>query len=377
MDSTLPLSQSPTDTASKLPIKRKTTDDPFITAAGSDPQKLPPFKFHRIWTEPDEIRFLQGLLDDGSLLFPRDLNIFYTRFSNTMLQPYTKSQLSEKLRRLRKKFRVISSRLSKGLDMSLLSPHDRALYDLSRQLWHPDFAHTSPFNADKSKKSNLVGVKVSFLPTIPSAPGLGQGLDQYDTGPGQGSFLPTTPYVTVPGPSRVSDQNGTSSGQDRNENGTIPYQDKLSMDTDPLSVGNGNRITGKDPTHDGVSLSKENVTGKDPTHDGVSVSKENVEVGQVNNYKNDKLGEFCDGDGKLSEVNVEFEGGDVGYKRVGCSCLDGPVQVGVGCSIGEIAAKVVMDVFDECLKDYATGFSLGSLPMRYLGLPLSSRSGAK
>ncbi|XP_016437432.1 uncharacterized protein LOC107763459 isoform X1 [Nicotiana tabacum] len=331
MDSTLPLSQSPTDTASKLPIKRKTTDDPFISSAGSDPQKPPPFKFHRIWTEPDEIRFLQGLLDDGSLLFPRDLNIFYTRFSNTMSQPYTKSQLSEKLRRLRKKFRVISSRLSKGLDMSLLSPHDIALYDLSRQLWHPDFANTSPFNADKSKRSNLVGVKVSFLPIVPSAPGPGKGLNQYDTGPGQGSFLPNTPYVSGPDPNK-------GSGQDPNQDGTGPYQDKLSMDIDSLSIGNSNRIT-----------------GKDPTHGGVSVSKENVEVGQVNNENTDEIGEFCDGDGKLSEVNVEFESGDVGDKRVGCSCLDGPVRVGLGCRIGEIAAKVVMDVFDECLKDSKNG----------------------
>lgn len=230
---------------------------------GSDP-KHPPFKFHRIWTEPDEIRFLQGLLDGSSenLFFPRDLNVFYTRFSNTMSQPYTKSQLSEKLRRLRKKFRVISSRLAKGLDMSLLSPHDLALYDLSKQLWHPYFADTSPFNAaDKSKKSNLVGVKVSFLPNIPDP-------DQY---------------------------------------GIVPYQD-----------GNGS------------------------TRNGVS-------------GENEENGDFDDGDGKLSEVNVELDRGEMGEKRVDFSRLDGPVQVGVGVGVGDIAAKVVMDVFDECLKDFRNG----------------------
>ncbi|KAL2521867.1 putative transcription factor [Forsythia ovata] len=123
---------------SKLPIKRKTPDPtPPVNPnqfnanspyGGGDPRS-PPFKFHRIWTEPDEIRFLQGLLDCSSenLTFPRDLGIFYTRFSNTMSQPYTKSQLSEKLRRLRKKFRVISTRLSKGLDKSQLSPQDRGV----------------------------------------------------------------------------------------------------------------------------------------------------------------------------------------------------------------------------------------------------------
>lgn len=84
-----------------------------------------------------------------------------------MTQPYTKSQLSEKLRRLRKKFRVISTRISKGLDQAFLSPHDRALYEISKQLWHPDYADTSPFGGGsekKAKKSELVGVEVSFLP---------------------------------------------------------------------------------------------------------------------------------------------------------------------------------------------------------------------
>ncbi|KAL3337821.1 hypothetical protein AABB24_030123 [Solanum stoloniferum] len=294
MDSTLPLSQSPQITQpilpsspNKLPIKRKATDDPFTSAAGagdggganggvgemgSDP-KPPPFKFHRIWTEPDEIRFLQGLLDGSSenLFFPRDLNVFYTRFSNTMSQPYTKSQLSEKLRRLRKKFRVISSRLSKGLDRSLLSPHDRALYDLSKQLWHPDFADTSPFNAEKSKKSNLVGVKVSFLPNI------------YD-------------------PDRY---------------GIVPYQDE-----------NGS-------TCNGVSVNEDVEQGEDEENDG------NIE--------------FDDEDGKLSEVNVELDRGEIGDEQVEFSRVNGPVRVVVGFGVGDIAAKVVMDVFDECLKDFRNG----------------------
>lgn len=90
-----------------------------------------------------------------------------------MSQPYTKSQLSEKLRRLRKKFRVISARISKGLDESFLSPHDRALYEISKKLWHPDYAETSPFGggAEKNaKEPGLVGVEVGFLPEFVSGP---------------------------------------------------------------------------------------------------------------------------------------------------------------------------------------------------------------
>ncbi|XP_043700797.1 uncharacterized protein LOC122651466 [Telopea speciosissima] len=81
-----------------------------------------------------------------------------------MPQPYTRSQLSEKLRRLRKKFRIISTRISRGLDASLLAPHDRALFNLSNQLWHPSYASSSPFQSNKRKPSK-VSVRVSFSPT--------------------------------------------------------------------------------------------------------------------------------------------------------------------------------------------------------------------
>ncbi|XP_042511829.1 probable transcription factor At5g28040 [Macadamia integrifolia] len=142
-----------------------------LEVAAEDDLKPPPFKFHRIWPESDEIRFLQGLLEcstDG-FIFPRDLPLFYDRFSQSMPQPYTRSQLSEKLRRLRKKFRVISTRISRGLDPSLLASHDRALFDLSKQLWHPSYASSSPFQSNKRKPSTSnVSVRVSFSPT-PSA----------------------------------------------------------------------------------------------------------------------------------------------------------------------------------------------------------------
>ncbi|KAJ6847554.1 putative hypermethylated in cancer 1 protein [Iris pallida] len=115
-----------------------------------NPSSHPPFKFHRIWSEPDELRFLQGLLGcrPQGLVFPRDLNLFYDRFSESMPQPYTRSQLSEKLRRLRKKYRSLSARIARGAqDPSRLAPHDRDLLHLCTRLWHPDHASASPFSA--------------------------------------------------------------------------------------------------------------------------------------------------------------------------------------------------------------------------------------
>ncbi|KAC9955880.1 hypothetical protein E3N88_45034 [Mikania micrantha] len=100
--------------STKLPIKRKTPNSTLILlstvpfagdddAATAEPghhiiAKQTPFKFHRIWTELDEIRLLQGLVDCSSqgLLFPQDLGLFYAQFFDgmSMSQPYSKSQLS-------------------------------------------------------------------------------------------------------------------------------------------------------------------------------------------------------------------------------------------------------------------------------------------
>lgn len=211
-----------------------------------------------------------------------------------MSQPYTKSQLSEKLRRLRKKFRVISTRLSKGLDRSQLSSHDRALFELSKRLWHPEYAATSPFSGARNVgfnhsvntsgndgdgkliKSSLVGVKVDFSPT------LSVGMYDFDQG---------------------------SNGNDAN------------LDLDFVDNENGGGEVGFD-------------------------------FGEL--YDED----IVTGEGKLSEVNVEFEGEETGIEDEGHDTFGGQSSVteqnlDFGCEneIGEIVAKVAINVFDECFKD--------------------------
>ena len=96
--------------ARKLPIKRRSpwpsssppsssspaSSDPLRAPApgsgggGGSDQQQPPFKFQRIWSESDELRFLQGLLgyDAQGLVFPRDLNVFYDRFSESISSPW-------------------------------------------------------------------------------------------------------------------------------------------------------------------------------------------------------------------------------------------------------------------------------------------------
>ncbi|PKA64871.1 hypothetical protein AXF42_Ash011473 [Apostasia shenzhenica] len=132
-------------------------DEEADADGGRGGTKQPPFKFHRIWSESDEIRFLQGLLGCWSqgLVFPRDLNMFYDRFTESMPQPYTRSQLSEKLRRLRKKYRVMAGRVERGHNASRLSQHDRDLLHLCTRLWDPSYSSTSPFPAHEAAATTI------------------------------------------------------------------------------------------------------------------------------------------------------------------------------------------------------------------------------
>ncbi|KAI4998402.1 hypothetical protein ZWY2020_053744 [Hordeum vulgare] len=175
-------SPSPASAARKLPIKRRSPPRPSSSpsssgaASSGDPLKAahqqPPFKFQRIWSESDELRFLQGLLGCGAqgLVFPRDLNVFYDRFSESMPQPYTRSQLSEKLRRLRNKHRGVSARVARGLDPARLAPHDRDVLHLCSRLWDPASAATSPFAATGASAGSSGNKRRRANPAPPPLP---------------------------------------------------------------------------------------------------------------------------------------------------------------------------------------------------------------
>lgn len=172
----------------KLPIKRKQSPTDLSPSDGSassadpptggvrSPQPAtgdvrspqPPFKFQRIWSESDEIRFLQGLLGCKSqgLVFPRDLNLFYDQFSASMPQPYTRSQLSEKLRRLKNKHKSATARIARnGLDPSRITPHDKDVLHLCSRLWDPQNAVSSPFFSTTPGVSGNICIKYGPVET--------------------------------------------------------------------------------------------------------------------------------------------------------------------------------------------------------------------
>ncbi|KAG9138480.1 hypothetical protein Leryth_012761 [Lithospermum erythrorhizon] len=350
---------------SKLPIKRKNPEFPSTTtpatAYGGDPRP-PPFKFHRIWTEPDEIRFLHGLLKSGSdkLSFPRDLSVFYTRFSDSMSQPYTKSQLSEKLRRLRKKFRVISTRLAKGLDFVLLSPHDRALYDLSKQLWHPQFSSTSPFSA-----TNFIGNFGGGVSTDVSINHSENNKDSGDVeknGNGGNVVFGNVGGLNLEG-------NG---GDSRKALGLVGVKVEFlpDLEINCEDVGNGQEYDGLDDklvfegldVEDGVEMKLSEVDVK---------FEDCIDIGDDGLCDNQGVGKgvyFGDGNGDVESNGFtvfgggEIQGAEVKVAQNGCANAGGPpIKVKeqmAGCGLNEVgghAAKIVMNVFNEALEEARKG----------------------
>ncbi|NP_001131744.1 uncharacterized protein LOC100193110 [Zea mays] len=291
----------------KLPIKRRSprpsssppssspdSSDPLRAPAagggggGSDKQQQPPFKFQRIWSESDELRFLQGLLGCGAqgLVFPRDLNVFYDRFSESMPQPYTRAQLSEKLRRLKNKFRSMSARVAEGLDPARLAPHDRDVLHLCSRLWDPANAATSPFVAsagtsgNKRRRANL-----------------------------QGTSLPPP---DASGDSNSHDYNGINSSAPCLFPDGSNGEDMFYLEQEPGHLGD----------HEGAAPVADSRFGVIVQEQGVIVHEQGEAVGTLPNGNN----------GIGNEMNVE------------CKMV-------VPCSNEHRMANAVLDVFEECLRE--------------------------
>ncbi|KAI4302983.1 hypothetical protein MLD38_038667 [Melastoma candidum] len=113
----------------------------IVTAtAPSDRKPL----FQRLWTDEDEIELLQGFLlytsQRGGATTAggaphHDTLLFYDQIKSKLQLDFNKNQLVEKLRRLKKKYRSVVTKISSGKDFSFKSPHDQATFEISRKIW--------------------------------------------------------------------------------------------------------------------------------------------------------------------------------------------------------------------------------------------------
>lgn len=93
----------------------------------------------RVWSDDDEILLLQGFIDYQSKkgCSPlSDMDGFYQFTMDSLPGNASKSQLYEKIRRLKKKYRVNSEKVSStGEDPVFPKPHERKLFEVSKKIW--------------------------------------------------------------------------------------------------------------------------------------------------------------------------------------------------------------------------------------------------
>lgn len=100
--------------------------------------------FQRLWTEEDEIVILRAFAEftaqRGTAFASHqyDTEPFYEEMRRRLQLDFSKSQLAEKLRRLKRKYRNCVERLRcSGNTFSFRSPHEQAVFEIARNIWRP------------------------------------------------------------------------------------------------------------------------------------------------------------------------------------------------------------------------------------------------
>ncbi|XP_052175454.1 probable transcription factor At3g04930 [Diospyros lotus] len=126
--------------------KRQRIDDVAIVAVAEEKKPAAAMDdsrrlFQRLWTDEDEIELLQGFLDyttlrgGGNSSHHHDTTAFYDQIRSKLQLDFNKNQLVEKLRRLKKKYRNVMSKIGSGKDYVFKSPHDQATFEISKKIW--------------------------------------------------------------------------------------------------------------------------------------------------------------------------------------------------------------------------------------------------
>ncbi|KAG6586293.1 putative transcription factor, partial [Cucurbita argyrosperma subsp. argyrosperma] len=103
---------------------------------------VPPRRRVTVWTNEDEIQLLRGFLEFASenRIFPhrlqqQDAAAFYRKIKPKIQLCCGKNQLLDKLRRLRRKYQITSSKIDCGEKPAFKSLHERSTFDISRKIW--------------------------------------------------------------------------------------------------------------------------------------------------------------------------------------------------------------------------------------------------
>lgn len=97
--------------------------------------------FQRLWSEEDEIVILKGIQDyvEKKGADPvNDMNSFHDFIKKSLHIDVTRTQLQDKVRRLKKKFVNNASKEKPGKDRTFSKVHEQKTFDLSKKIWASD-----------------------------------------------------------------------------------------------------------------------------------------------------------------------------------------------------------------------------------------------
>ncbi|GJN10897.1 hypothetical protein PR202_ga29039 [Eleusine coracana subsp. coracana] len=127
--------------------------------------------FQRLWTEEDEIVILRGFAEftaaRGTAFASHqyDTDPFYEDMRRRLQLDFSKSQLVEKLRRLKRKYRNCISRLRDSGDaFSFRSPHEQAIFEIARNIWRPANKHGRDPSADSDDEDAAAAAAATAVP---------------------------------------------------------------------------------------------------------------------------------------------------------------------------------------------------------------------
>lgn len=141
--------------------------------SNDDSRKL----FQRLWSEDDEIAILKGMLDYSAKKKAdpvNDLNAFLEFIKKNIHIDVSKTQLQDKIRRLKKKYENNVEREKKGnKELTFSKPHEQKAYELSKKVWSKEKNGDGEENVESTKangtavrKSRSRSAVVSMTPKV-------------------------------------------------------------------------------------------------------------------------------------------------------------------------------------------------------------------
>ncbi|KAD3069327.1 hypothetical protein R6Q59_016616 [Mikania micrantha] len=172
-------SKNPTSRYSPPPIKQFTGKRPTAEDVGGDLKKIKKNTvvdadnggekkqlFQRLWSEDNEIELIQGMIDyveERGKDPVADVNDFHEFVKKSLHVDVNDRQMLAKARRLKKKFENNVAKVeNKGKVRSFSNPHEKKMYELSKNLWGSDRNK----NVVMSSSTKKVKAKVNVTPKI-------------------------------------------------------------------------------------------------------------------------------------------------------------------------------------------------------------------